>query len=159
MGERKESDKRASSKHKHHQSNATARPWCLPKAFGLYSGKKKYCVPKSWDLSKNHFIVTHKSTQATSVLPLNATVMKTQNFEDCSEGRLIESTIPGQVGMGIWIREKSRLAEEELLNCTWWSRGLSAKHEMRTDRLKEHKIFITKSFISYAIIHTIVAAE
>lgn len=67
--------------------------------------------------------------------------------------------VPGQVGMGVWMREKSRLAEEELLNCTWWSRELSAKHDIRMDRLKEHKIFITKSFIPYAIIHAIVAAE
>lgn len=64
--------------------------------------------------------------------------METQDFGDCSGRAADGKHVPGQAGMCACMKEKNRLAEKELLNSTWWSRGLSGEHDIRTDRLKEH---------------------
>lgn len=85
----------------------------------------------------SQFTVTHKFTQAISVLPFHNTVTETQDFEDCSGRKTDGKGVPGQVGTCA-CRKENRLPEKELLSSTWWSRGLSGEHDIRTDRLKEH---------------------
>lgn len=100
--------------------------------------KNRYCAPNGWDLNTRQFIATHKFTQATNAFPFNDIVTKTQDFEECSGRETDRKHVPGQAGTCVYMKEKNRLAEKELLNSTWWSRGLSGEHDIRTDRLKEH---------------------
>lgn len=100
--------------------------------------KNHYCAPNGWDLNRRQFTVTHKFTQATNVLPFSDAVTETQDFEDCSGRETNGKCVPGQAGTCACMKETNRLAEKELLNSTWWSRGLSREPDIRTDRLKEH---------------------
>lgn len=100
--------------------------------------KNHYCAPNGWDLNTRQFIATHKFTQATNAFPFNDIVTKTQDFEECSGRETDRKHVPEQAGTCVYMKEKNRLAEKELLNSTWWSRGLSGEHDIRTDRLKEH---------------------
>lgn len=77
-------------------------------------------------------------TQARNVFHFNSAVMKTQDLEEGSGKETDREHITGQEDVNLCKKKKNRLAEKELLSSTWWSRGLSGEHDIRTDRLKEH---------------------